>query len=175
MTPPTIYRLPADVGIDATGLDGFGSLGDISAVTFHHSAGPRATNKAKAQALHRAYNAQHANQGWGGIGYHFSIDDLGRVYVLRPVRFKGAHTAGWNTGNVGFMVHGNYDRDKLTRAQKDTIKWLFQGGLFALTGEREKDIALARGHREWPNNPTACPGKYLMANLAYRRGRDFNP
>ncbi len=178
MPEPTIYRSPVDTGITITeGANDFGLLGDIEAITFHHSAGPRATTKAKAQALHRAYQAQHQRQGWGDIGYHLSMDDHGRFYVLRPVRFKGAHTGGHNTGNVGLMIHGNYDVDKLTRAQKASIKWLFQGGFLALTGEHERDITLVRGHQEWPGptNATACPGRNLMEHLAWRRNKDFNP
>ncbi len=174
---PTIYTTPADVGITLTsGADDFGPLGEISAVTIHHSAGPRATSKAKAQQLHRAYQAHHKANGWGDIGYHWSMDDLGRFYRLRPVAFKGAHTGGHNTGNVGVMLHGNYDHDKLTRAQKASIKWLFQGGLLVLTGERERDIVYVRGHQEWPGptNATACPGRNLMGHLAWRRNRDFN-
>lgn len=176
MSAPTIYRGEANVGIPTDHLDEFGPLEIIDAVTIHHSAGPRAQSKSQACALHRSYQAHHASAFRGnGIGYHFSVDDLGRVYVLRPVTSKGAHTGGHNTGNVGIMFHGNYDRDRLTRAQKDTLKWLFRGGIYALTGRSERGIALFRGHQEWPGptNATACPGKHLMASLAYRRARDF--
>lgn len=176
MSRPTIYRTPEDVGIDTSSLHNFGPLGEIFAVTIHHSAGPRAKTKARAQELHRAYDAQHRAQGWEGIGYHWSMDDLGRFYRLRPVEFKGAHTGGHNTGNVGIMVHGSYDRDRLTWAQKMSLKWLFRGGFLVLTGEREQDIALVRGHQEWPGptNATACPGRHLMASLRYRRNQDFH-
>lgn len=176
MPAPVIYRTAVDVGIDTRGLDNFGPLGEIYAITIHHSAGPRAPSKAKAQALHRAYHQQHRNQGWGGIGYHWAMDDLGRFYRLRPVTYKGAHTGGHNTGNVGIMVHGNYDHDKLTRAQNQSLTWLFRGGFYVLTGERERDIALVRGHQEWPGptNATACPGRNVMASLRYRRNKDFH-
>jgi hypothetical protein len=172
----TIYRGAADTGISPKDPGQFGELGEIFAVTLHHSAGPRAPSKAKAMVLHRAYQQQHINQGWGDIGYHWAMDDLGRFYALRSVRFKGAHTGGHNTGNVGIMVHGNYERDKLTWRQKRSLKWLFQGGFFVLTGECEKDIALVRGHQEWPGptNATACPGRNLMASLRYRRNLDFH-
>ncbi len=174
---PTIYTAPADVGITMTdGADDFGPLGEIFAFTVHHSAGPRASSKEQAQRLHRAYQQQHINQGWGDIGYHWSMDDLGRFYKLRPISYKGAHTGGHNTGNVGLMIHGSYDHDTLTRAQKASIKWLFQGGLLRLTGVREADIAIVRGHQEWPGptNATACPGANLMRHLAWRRSRDFH-
>lgn len=175
MAEPIIYRSPADVGITITaGADDFGQLGDIFAVTFHHSAGPRATSKARAQELHRAYQRQHINQGYGDIGYHFSMDDYGRFYRLRPIRYKGAHTAKHNTGNVGIMVHGNYDLHGLTRVQRRSLTWLFRGGFFELTGARERELVLVRGHDEWPDNSTACPGKNLMAQIAKLRNTDLH-
>lgn len=178
---PIIYRGPSDTGIQHTGngIDParFGLLGDIDAATFHHSAGPRAGSRAAACRLHQAFQRDHMAQGWGDIGYHASVDDFGRVYLLRPITFKGAHTGGHNTGNIGIMFHGNYDHDRLTDAQKDTLKWLFQGGFNRLFGVRESDILLARGHQEWPGptNQTACPGRDIMRSLVYRRNRDLNP
>jgi hypothetical protein len=172
---PVIYTKPEDTGYTpSSGAGYFGPLGDISAVTIHHSAGPRAVNKAKAIELHKAYQKQHISQGFRDIGYHWSMDDKGRFYQLRSVEFKGAHVGGWNTGNVGIMIHGNYEINELTPAQKDSLKWLFNGGFYVLTGERERDIALVRGHYEWPNNATACPGKNVMQRLNYLRNTQFH-
>lgn len=172
MAAPTIYRGPEDTGISpASGWGMWGPLGEIYAVTVHHSAGPRARTKAQAMALHRAYQKTHVAKGYGDIGYHFSMDDRGRFYVLRDIRFKGSHVLGENTGNVGIMVHGNYEYDRLTRAQRRSLKWLCQGGIFQLTGQHEHEITLLRGHQEWM--ATACPGKNLMRHLAWRRSRDF--
>lgn len=174
MATPVIYRSPQDVGIKITaGADDFGMLGRPFAVTFHHSAGPRAPTKKRAQELHRAYQAQHVNQGYGDIGYHFSMDDYGRFYQLRPVRYKGAHTKKHNSGNIGIMVHGNYDRDGVNGAQRASLKWLFQGGFLILTGVPEDELRLVRGHDEWPDNSTACPGKSLMWQLVKLRNTEF--
>lgn len=176
---PTIYAGVADTGVRSRSPEawGQGAIGTVFAITIHHSAGPRAKTKAQAVALNRAYNQQHANQDWGGIGYHFAIDDLGRVYRLRPAHLKGAHTGGHNTGNIGIMVHGNYDHDKLTAKQKQTLEWLFKGGILTLTGVSESRIDMVRGHQEWPGptNATACPGRNIMRSLVYRRNKDLNP
>lgn len=175
---PIIYRGTADTGIPARSDNGWGQgvLGDVSAVTFHHSAGPRAKDKAQCIKLNKAYDAQHQAQGWGGIGYHWIMDDQGRLYQARPSDLRGAHTGGHNTGNIGIMIHGSYDHDRLTLKQRETIKWMFQGGFVVLTGERERDIALVRGHQEWsgPTNQTACPGANLMRHLRWRRQRDLH-
>lgn len=169
---PTIYSR-SESGLEPADSDKFGLLGDIYAWTIHHSAGPRATTKERAQELNRLYQVQHINQGWGDIGYHFSVDDRGRVYRLRPIQYKGAHTAGTNTGNVGIMFHGNFMTAEPTDLMKDTLEWLFKGGFYALSGVSEYDLKYVRGHREWPDQATACPGDELLASLRYRRDKDF--
>jgi hypothetical protein len=188
MTGPTIYdRDEAGLADNGSRLSGglvvdtnnYGPLGDVDAVTIHHSAGPRAPSKAKAQALHKAYQRLHiqefgtANHSRGDIGYHFAMDDLGRMYRLRPHANKGTHVGGWNTGNVGIMLHGNYVHDELTDAQNESLKWLFRGGFYALFGEPEAGIHIVRGHQEWPgHNTNACPGTNLMRHLAYLRNTE---
>ena len=176
MPAPPIYTNASHTGIHLTsGADDFGSLGEIFAITFHHSAGPRAKSHTQAKALHRSYQQTHIQRGFRDIGYHWAMDDEGRFYQLRPVKYKGAHTGEANTGNIGIMVHGNYMHDKLNRAQKDSLKWLFQGGFLQLTGEREKDIALIRGHQEWPGHRTnQCPGTHLMRYIRYLRNKEFH-
>lgn len=175
---PTIYRGLADTGIPYRSDDGWGQgyLGDIDWITFHHSAGPRAPTKARAVELNAVYDRYHAGKGWDGIGYHAAMDDLGRFYICRPRHLRGVHTGGHNTNNFGLMIHGNYDRDGLTWAQRRSIKWLFRGGLYVLTGEPERGFIAARGHQEWPGptNATACPGRNVMRTLVYRRNKDFH-
>jgi hypothetical protein len=173
---PTIFTNRENTGISPTaGADDFGPLGEIFAVTFHHSAGPRAKTQEQAKSLHRAYQKSHIERGFTDIGYHFSIDDKGRVYKLRPIQFKGAHVGQHNTGNVGIMLHGNYQHDKLNRDQKATLKWLFQGGFLILTSERERDISLIRGHQEWPgHNTNECPGNNLMKHIRWLRSTQFH-
>lgn len=167
---PIIYSGTRHTGIPVRTDDQWtqGPLGPVRALTIHHSAGPRATSKAHAIDLNAQYDRMHLREGWGGIGYHFTMDDQGRLYRTRPVSEKGTHTALHNTGNIGVCIHGNYETDKLTAAQRATIKWLCQGGFNYLTGAREKDSIL-RGHKEWPDQSTACPGKNLMRHLKWRR------
>ena len=172
---PIIYRDPADTGISGGDFYRFGKIGELNAITIHHSAGPRAVNKDTARRLNRSYNAQHINQDWGAIGYHLAMDDHGRLYKLRPFNSKGAHVGGNNTGNLGIMVHGNYMHHKLTKAQRETLRWLLTGGIFQLTGVREREIAVLRGHREWPGHDSnACPGTHIMRHLNWLRDHHFH-
>lgn len=176
MSALTIYRGRANTGIGHADENRFGPLGPVTDFTIHHSAGPRARTKAQAQELHRRYQAQHIAQGWGSIAYHFSMDDKGRFYVLRDKRFKGAHVGRGNTGNLGLVVHGNYEHDELTAAQKESLLWLFRGGLFALTGVHEHEFKRLRGHTEWPSpgGDTECPGIHLLGKIAQLRKTEFH-
>lgn len=168
---PTIYDRSESGLSDNASPFLFGGIGDIYAVTVHHSAGPRATSKARCQQLNRSYQLGHISKGWGDIGYHACMDDLGRFYKLRPVGAKGAHVGGWNTGNLGLMVHGNYMHDELYKAQRESLEWLFKGGFLKLFGVREREVDLARGHQEWPGHGSnACPGTNLMRHWRWRRG-----
>jgi N-acetylmuramoyl-L-alanine amidase len=172
MADPIIYSRDESGLRDAPGTDNQGRLGEIYAVTLHHSAGPRATSKARCQSLNRSYQIAHINKGWGDIGYHFCMDDLGRFYRLRSTRWKGTHVGGWNTGNVGIMLHGNYvnGRNEINVAQRQAVRWLFQGGFYKLFGEPEAGISLVRGHNEWNgHNSNACPGHDIMRYLNWLR------
>lgn len=167
---PIIYSSEKHTGVPYRSADQWtqGPMGPVEALTIHHSAGPRATSKARAIELNAQYDEMHRREGWGGIGYHFMMDDQGRLYTCRPVNEKGAHTMLHNSGNVGLCIHGNYETDSLSAAQRATIKWLCQGGFNYLTGAREKDCIL-RGHKEWSGQSTACPGKNLYRHLRWRR------
>jgi hypothetical protein len=151
----------------------WGLLGFVTALTIHHSAGPRAPTKETAQRLHLAYQMDHEAKGWGDIGYHFSMDDTGSFYRLRDPRWKGTHVGGHNSNNLGLMLHGNYEVDKLNRAQKASLQWLFRGGFLKLMSVSERQLGLVRGHREWPGHASnACPGKNLFAHLIHLRNTE---
>lgn len=173
----SIYSGQSDTGIVQRNPQawGQGSIGRVNALTIHHTAGPRARNKAEAVRLNRRYDQEHAAKGWGGIGYHFTVDDHGRFYRCRPSSLRGAHTGGHNTGNIGVSFHGNFDTGKPTWRQRRALKWLMRGGFYKLTRISESKLAYFRGHQEWPGptNSTACPGKWMMRSLRYRRDKDF--
>ncbi len=172
MTPRIFTR--SESGLTPAANPGkWGRMPAPYALTVHHSAGPRARTHEQAKGLHRAYQRSHEAKGWGDIGYHFSMDDLGRFYRLREQEYVGTHVGGHNTGNLGLMLHGNYELDRLTLAQKESLEWLFRGGFYALMGVPERQLQLVRGHREWPGHRSnACPGKQLMEYLGWLRNAE---
>lgn len=70
-----------------------------SYIALHHRGG-----NGDANSIH----AQHQNQGWSGIGYHFYIRKDGSIYRGRPINTVGAHISGFNSYSVGICFEGNY-------------------------------------------------------------------
>lgn len=178
---PTIYDRSESGLVAPGGITGgyrvdpyrFGALGDIEWLTIHHSAGPRARNKADCQALNRSYQRDHVAKGWGDCGYHWTMDDQGRFYELRPIDAKGAHVGGHNTGNAGLMLHGNYDVHELTEDQRASLKWLFRGGFARLLGETEAGLRNVYGHKDWDGHETnRCPGTNLARHLRWLKATE---
>lgn len=96
---------------------------------------------------------QHLRQGWAGIGYHYYIRKDGQIYGGRPQWAIGAHCTGHNSNSLGICLEGNFEKEKPSEEQLNSLKWLIEY-LRKLFPIRE-----VKGHRDY--NPTACPGKYL--------------
>jgi hypothetical protein len=163
-------RRPRIVRLDVSVAGHFGPLGAVHSVTGHHTAGPKDTSDAHALSLYRQYHAQHARQGWGGIGYHFGITRNGTIVLLRPVGLKGAHVGGHNTGNVGVVCHGTTG-DRPTPEQAAALRWLIANAhTSAMPASHRIDLrrAALRGHRDWSGHTSnACPGSHYRM---YRSG-----
>lgn len=154
----------AEIGIFPAAI--FGGLGTPYYVTGHYTAGPKDTSDSHAIELCQAYDRDHRAKGWGGIGYHYSICRSGTIIGLRPIAQKGAHVGGYNTGNVGIMVHGTIG-DTPTEAQERSLGWLLENAHTAkLPAAHRAPVSLSRlprrGHKEWPGHQSnSCPGSFL--------------
>ncbi len=134
--------------------------------TQHHTAGRRIETLEDGLAEMRFIQDFHQNgRGWQDIGYHFCVDDAGRIYEGVPPDFRGTHTGGANTGNIGISLFGNYDiaGQYPTPASLESLvavwSWLaFEYGV-------NPDMLL--GHRDYTS--TACPGDNLYSELAEMR------
>ena len=143
----------------------FGDLGPEVDVTGHYSAGARARTWQEGVARAQSFHADHKAKGWGGIGYHFVIADDGALICARPTLLKGAHTALHNTQNLGINCPGTTG-DRPTTKQQATYRWLLANAHTAALPQAhrtDRDLRQARlhGHKEWPDNATACPGLFL--------------
>src|SRR5690606_15903632 len=133
------------------------------------------------------FNYHAVSLNWGDIGYQFLVDKYGTIYEGRrgaldaPV--QGAQAGGLNTDTIGVSAMGNYDvtaapaimvtaiervlawqgarynvnptgTTRLTQSGKGTARW---------TSGTTVTVPTILGHKV--TNSTACPGRYLDAQL----------
>ena len=123
-----------------------------------HHIGMANNDDVSAETVHQ----WHLNQGWAGIGYHFLIRKDGTVEQGRPLGTVGAHVYGENRHTVGINLAGNFEMGVPTEAQKNSAARL----IAALCTVYQLDPmwqGTVKGHRDL--NATACPGRYLYADL----------
>ena len=95
---------------------GFTARKKTDAIVLHHRAG-----NGDVMSIH---NGHIKNNGWAGIGYHFYVRKDGTIYRGRPVDMMGAHAEGHNDHTVGICFEGNFESEKMGKAQKEAGRWL---------------------------------------------------
>jgi hypothetical protein len=188
----------------------------VQTITVHHTA--TTNNDANPAATVRAiYHDQAVTKGWGDIGYHFMIDEAGRVYEARwsgtdiypafsgPVNSRrrttgwqprmatGAHVGGYNSGNIGVCLIGNFMTTLPTAAAQESLIRVLTSLARACrldplatvnyvnpVSGAAKTVKAIPGHRNW--DATACPGDLFYPKLpairdevARRVGRVLDP
>ncbi|WP_288222291.1 peptidoglycan recognition family protein [uncultured Clostridium sp.] len=96
-------------------------------------------------------NEYHKAKGWKGIGYNFYIRKDGDIYSGRPENSEGAHTKGENSKSIGICLEGNFEEDKLTKEQIESLINL------SIYISLKYDIYKIVGHKDVYE--TLCPGK----------------
>jgi hypothetical protein len=133
---------------------------DYDTIVIHHSGRSAETDP---QAIQR----KHMNKnGWDDVGYHFMVGPLGQIYEGRRLIYKGSHTEGANTGKIGILVMGNFEKEFLgflggspSKMQIDKVTRLAIAlkGLF-------RTLAILGGHKDFKST-TECPGNQLYPLL----------
>lgn len=120
----------------------------IDRIIVHHTATSRHTT---VEAI-RNYHVHH--NGWRDIGYHYLVDNQGRLRLGRPVDLAGAHCKGHNSDSIGLAMIGNF--------QEKGIGELQINGLYAALEDLCRIYPKAKilGHKELAH--TLCPGRYIM-------------
>ncbi|GAA5115069.1 hypothetical protein GCM10023339_21500 [Alloalcanivorax gelatiniphagus] len=173
---PTIYSR-AQWGADES-IRNKGALryGTISGAFVHHTVNANDYSEAQVPAILRSIYAYHVkSRGWSDIGYNFLVDRFGRIWegryggIDRPV--VGAHTLNYNDYSFAMSAIGNFDvvqpPDVMLRAYGQLFAWKL-----SLHGVDPASAAQVIGKRTFPAinghrdaGSTACPGKYLYAQL----------
>ncbi|MDD6795155.1 MAG: peptidoglycan recognition family protein [Clostridiaceae bacterium] len=119
-------------------------------IVFHHTAANGLTPE--------EINRNHISQGWGAIGYHFYIRKDGKIYRGRPEESVGAHAIGRNRTSIGICLEGNFEEERLTDAQKESLERLSVDMII------KYNLEDCIGHRNVCE--TLCPGKnFPMDNI----------
>lgn len=136
-------------------------------LTVHHQGADttRVERQEDVARLLRHVAQSHLKRGYGDIGYHAIIDRSGVVWEGRSLRYQGAHVSGHNPGNIGVMLLGNFERQRPSARQLDSLASTVRAFCSAL------DIAGRRvlGHRDLAS--TLCPGRYVYPHLPAIRPR----
>ncbi|NUL45207.1 SpoIID/LytB domain-containing protein [Cellulosimicrobium funkei] len=162
---------------------------DLQAMYVHHTAGSNNYTESGAYAQIRGIFQYHAvSLNWGDIGYQFLVDKYGNIFqgrrgsIEKPV--QGAQAGGFNTDTIGISAMGNYDVASapapMVRAIEKVLAWqAYRYGVdptSTVTLTQRGNASSARwsdGHRvsvptilgHKVTNTTACPGRYLDAQL----------
>ena len=141
-------------------------------ITFHHAACCGAYSYEDGiEQVNWIQTFHQDGRGWSDIGYHFLLDQTGRLYQGRPfldedaelddtpILVQGAHVGGHNQGNIGVSVLGCYHPaesnacvDVLSPAALDSLVTVL-AFLSERYGIPPSEIM---GHRDFSS--TACPG-----------------
>ena len=126
-------------------------LGAITHVTQHCTATPEGLNCSAKQI------SDMDIARFGQVSYHYVVLLDGTLVNTLGVQFKGAHTGGHNTGNVGISYVGGIDR--VTKQPKDTRTPAQKTALATLVRTYQQRVPgiTVRGHNEWPGVTKACP------------------
>jgi len=172
----------------------------VQTLTVHHTV--TANDDPDPAATVRAIYAQHVlANGFDDIGYQLLIDADGCVYEGRasgddglPVyaglplagepflAVNGAHATGFNAGNLGVALLGEFTGGPPTPAARRSLTGVL-ALLAAVSGVdplarvayvnpisgAAREVDAISGHRDW--NPTECPGDALYARLPALRAR----
>ncbi len=111
----------------------------------------------------RRYHQQH--NGWRDIGYHWVIEEDGKLGPGRPESEPGAHVGGFNAHTIGVCVTGHGDFAPFTPLQTAALVRLCA----RLCSEHTLVGLRVIGHREAPAHGApatskTCPGLLVDMN-----------
>lgn len=113
-------------------------LSGIKYIIIHHSAVPGTVPAADIAKFHTK------NANWPGIGYHFYLDDQGRIFQTNELITTCYHVGNLDPVSIGVCVGGNFTKTIPTPAQiknaAHLVAWLLQEfklPLDAIKGKKE--------------------------------------
>ena len=149
---------------------------EVHAGFVHHTVNANDYTPDEVPGILRSIYAYHTqSRGWSDIGYNFLVDKFGRIWegryggVDRPV--VGAHTLNYNDYSFAMSAIGNFETAQPPAAMLQAYGVLFAWKLSlhgvdaasTLQQVGSTEFQAINGHRDAA--ATACPGKYLYAQI----------
>ncbi|MEV4757669.1 peptidoglycan recognition family protein [Micromonospora sp. NPDC049559] len=167
----------------------------VQTITVHHEGGGVNNHPDPAGTIRTIYYDQTITKDWGDIGYHLVIDEAGRVYEGRwtgtdgvpvfggvpgpdgrPQMATAAHAEGWNSGNIGICLLGDFTSQLPTAAAREALTTVLASlarvcqldpravvNFVNPVSGATRTVQSIPGHRDW--NVTQCPGDLFYPQL----------
>lgn len=138
-------------------------------IAIHHSATPDDGGHKDTTAIRR-YHKEERN--WSDIGYNGLVESVDGEYQYvngRGTETVGAHVKGHNGYLLGLCFVGNFNQSVPNAEMIDT------GASVLFNWMNNYDIKMDRikGHREWAQNKTLCPGDRFPMDRLKREIREI--
>lgn len=144
------------------------SIGTVSHITIHHSAG--IDSEHAAAMIRNIYNG-HVSEGGpldgaADVGYHFLVDRNGHIWEGRDATKMGSHVGSTppgknNAGNIGICGLGTFMNENPPKAMTDAFV-----ELCTHIAKHQGRVLEVRGHKDWKGinkfavgKQVDCPGK----------------
>ena len=123
-------------------------LSQITHIAVHHSAAP-------ANVPPERIAAYHVGKDWPAMGYHFYVGPDGTIYQCERLETISYQVYKQNHYSMGICVAGSFVNGAIPTAKQieavgDLVAWLTQ--------KLNVPMKNVWGHKEFPENQTACPG-----------------
>lgn len=146
--PPPLVNVVDKLPVHPTKRYEKRTLDKITHIAIHHSAGPANLPPERIAQF-------HINNDWAGMGYHFYVAPEGVIYQTNQLETVSNHVYMNNNYALGICVAGSFingliPTPKQIEAVGHLAAWLMQTLNIPLNN--------VLGHKEFPNNQTACPG-----------------
>jgi len=130
-------------------------------IAIHHAGNDDSPSMAEVQA-------EHMEDGFNDIAYHFGIDLKGNIYEGRPLWKQGASVGPADKfGVIGIVILGDMQNDGFTEWSNDKLTNEAYQSLIKLVSylSVEYRIKSVGGHLEIYCNHTVCPGNQIVDSL----------
>lgn len=99
---------------------------------------------------------------WSDIPYHYYIDWDGRIAECRQIIYPGDTNTTYDPwGHALIVLEGNLNKDEFTKEQRDSLYALVTW----LSWRHRVPSGLIKGHRDYAQGETDCPGEAAYGDL----------